>query len=94
MIKGNGCKIVYQNGRWSNLVGRWRKRKISLGNLNNNMDNDYKLAKDYYSKDNPFKKVIIGASAAAGGSFSATIIALGVSQAFVLVEFYISTPRF
>ena len=58
------------------------------------MDNDYKLAKDYYSKDNPFKKVIIGASAAAGGSFSATIIALGVSQAFVLVEFYISTPRF
>ena len=67
---------------------------ISLGNLNNNMDNDYKLAKDYYSKDNPFKKVIIGASAAAGGSFSATIIALGVSQAFVLVEFYISTPRF
>ena len=46
-------------------------------------DDKYELALDYFSRDNPYKKVIIGASVGVIGSYSTAIIALSFSQAFI-----------
>ena len=46
-------------------------------------EDNFKLAIDYYSQDNPFKKVIIGSTVGVGVSFSASIIALGISGAYI-----------
>ena len=46
-------------------------------------EDNFKLAIDYYSKDNPFKKVIIGSTVGVVGSFSASIIAIGLSGAYI-----------
>ena len=60
------------------------KKDITL-NLNDakKKEDNFKLAIDYYSKDNPFKKVIIGSTVGVVGSFSASIIAIGLSGAYI-----------
>jgi len=60
------------------------KKDITL-NLNDAKmkEDNFKLAIDYYSKDNPFKKVIIGSTVGVVGSFSASIIAIGLSGAYI-----------
>ncbi len=60
------------------------KKDITL-NLNDVKlkEDNFKLAIDYYSKDNPFKKVIIGSTVGVVGSFSASIIAIGLSGAYI-----------
>ena len=60
------------------------KKDITL-NLNDvkMKEDNFKLAIDYYSKDNPFKKVIIGSTVWVVGSFSASIIAIGLSGAYI-----------
>jgi hypothetical protein len=46
-------------------------------------EDNFALAIDYYSQDNPFKKVIIGSTVGVVGSFSTSIIALGMSGAYI-----------
>lgn len=55
---------------------------IKLKNTKIKEDN-FKLAIDYYSQDNPFKKVIIGSTVGVVGSFSTSIIAIGMSGAYI-----------
>lgn len=57
--------------------------ELELDELNKISANNFDLAKDYYSKDNPFTKVMVGAGIGTVGSFSSAIIALGFSQFFV-----------
>ena len=57
--------------------------KLILEEVEKNKDDDYSLAKDYYSNDNPFTKVMIGAGAGVIGGYSAAIVALGISEAFI-----------
>ena len=46
-------------------------------------EENFKMAIDYYSEDNPFTKIIIGSTVGVGVSFSASIIALGLSGAYI-----------
>ena len=57
--------------------------KIDLGNWKDINDITNKLATDYYDKDNPFKKVIIGSTVGIVGSYSTAIIAFGISGAYI-----------
>ena len=57
--------------------------KLILEEVEKNKDDDYSLAKDYYSNDNPFTKVMLGAGAGVIGGYSAAIVALGISEAFI-----------
>ena len=56
---------------------------LNINETNKMKEDNFKLAIDYYSEDNPFKKVIIGSTVGVVGSFSASIIALGVSGAYI-----------
>ena len=56
---------------------------IKLDNASKLKEDNFKLAIDYYSQDNPFKKVIIGSTVGVVGSFSTSIIAIGMSGAYV-----------
>ena len=56
---------------------------ININDPKKIQDDNFKLAIDYYSKDNPFNKVIIGSTIGVVGSFSSAIIALGVSGAYI-----------
>ena len=56
---------------------------ININNANKIKEDNFKLAIDYYSQDNPFKKVIIGSTVGVVSSFSASIIALGLSGAYI-----------
>ncbi len=56
---------------------------LNLNDSNKIREDNFKLANDYYSEDNPFKKVIIGSTVGVVGSFSASIIALGISGAYI-----------
>lgn len=56
---------------------------INANEVNKIKEDNFKLAIDYYSEDNPFKKVIIGSTVGAVGSFSASIIAIGISGAYI-----------
>ena len=58
-------------------------QKLNLDELKVNKEQNFQLAIDYYSKDNPFKKVIIGSTVGVVGSYSAAIIALGFSGAYI-----------
>ena len=44
------------------------KYEISIENPQKFREDNFKLAIDYYSKDNPFKKVIIGSTIGVVGS--------------------------
>ena len=46
-------------------------------------EENFKMAIDYYSEDNPFTKIIIGSTVGVGVSFSASIIAIGLSGAYI-----------
>ena len=59
------------------------KYEISIENPQKFREDNFKLAIDYYSKDNPFKKVIIGSTIGVVGSYSAAIVALGFSGAYI-----------
>ena len=59
------------------------KYEISIENPQKFREDNFKLAIDYYSKDNPFKKVIIGSTIGVVGSYSAAIVALGMSGAYI-----------
>ena len=59
------------------------KDTISIENPQKFREDNFKLAIDYYSKDNPFKKVIIGSTIGVVGSYSAAIVALGMSGAYI-----------
>ena len=59
------------------------KDTISIENPQKFREDNFKLAIDYYSKDNPFKKVIIGSTIGVVGSYSAAIVALGFSGAYI-----------
>jgi predicted GTPase len=61
----------------------YNKYKIDLGKWKDINEINNKLATDYYDKDNPFKKVIIGSSVGIVGSYSTAIIALGMSGAYI-----------
>ena len=56
---------------------------LNLDEANKKKEDNFKLAIDYYSQDNPFKKVIIGSTVGVVGSFSASIVAIGVSGAYI-----------
>ena len=56
---------------------------LNINNANKIKEDNFKLAVDYYSQDNPFKKVIIGSTVGVVGSFSASIIAIGMSGAYI-----------
>ena len=56
---------------------------INMNDANKIKEDNFKLAIDYYSNDNPFKKVIIGSTVGVVGSFSASIIAIGLSSAYI-----------
>ena len=56
---------------------------LNLNDSNKIREDNFKLAIEYYSEDNPFKKVIIGSTVGVVGSFSASIIALGISGAYI-----------
>ena len=56
---------------------------LNINETNKMKEDNFKLAIDYYSEDNPFKKVIIGSTVGVVGSFSASIIAIGVSGAYI-----------
>ena len=58
----------------------YNKYKIDLGKWKDINEINNKLATDYYDKDNPFKKVIIGSSVGIVGSYSTAIIALNKSD--------------
>ena len=57
--------------------------KLSFSDIKNQKEKTFQLALDYYNKDNPFKKVIIGSTIGAVGSYSAAIIAIGMSGAYI-----------
>ena len=59
------------------------KDTICIENPQKFREDNFKLAIDYYSKDNPFKKVIIGSTIGVVGSYSAAIVALGMSGAYI-----------
>ena len=59
------------------------KDTINIENPQKFREDNFKLAIDYYSKDNPFKKVIIGSTIGVVGSYSAAIVALGFSGAYI-----------
>ena len=59
------------------------KDTICIENPQKFREDNFKLAIDYYSKDNPFKKVIIGSTIGVVGSYSAAIVALGFSGAYI-----------
>ena len=56
---------------------------ININDANKLKQDNFNLAIDYYSQNNPFKKVIIGSTVGVVGSFSASIIAIGVSGAYI-----------
>ena len=56
---------------------------INVDDTNKIKEDNFQLAIDYYSEDNPFKKVIIGPTVGVVGSFSAAITAIGVSGAYI-----------
>lgn len=56
---------------------------IKLNDATKLKEDNFKLAIDYYSQDNPFKKVIIGSTVGVVGSFSTSIIAIGMSGAYI-----------
>lgn len=56
---------------------------INVDDTNKIKEDNFQLAIDYYSEDNPFKKVIIGSTVGVVGSFSAAITAIGVSGAYI-----------
>ena len=59
------------------------KDTICIENPQKFREDNFKLAIDYYSKDNPFKKVIIVSTIGVVGSYSAAIVALGMSGAYI-----------
>jgi len=58
-------------------------KKLNFNEIVSNKEKNFQLAVDYYTKDNPFKKVIIGSTIGVVGSYSAAIVALGVSGAYI-----------
>ena len=56
---------------------------FNIEKANKKKEDNFNLAVDYYTQDNPFKKVIIGSTVGVVGSFSASIIAIGVSGAYI-----------
>ena len=61
----------------------YEKYKIDLGNWKDINEITNKLATDYYDKDNPFKKLIIGSTVGIVGSYSTAIIAFGITGAYI-----------
>ena len=57
---------------------------VILEKVEKNKDDDYNLAKDYYSKDNPFTKIMVGGGAGVIGGYSAAIAALAFGNTSVL----------
>ena len=58
-------------------------KKTDIKDLKGLTKDNYQLAINYYSKDNPFKKIIIGSTVGAIGSYSASTIALSMSGAYL-----------
>ena len=56
---------------------------INIDHANKIKEDNFKMAIDYYSEDNPFRKVIIGSTVGVVSSFSTSIIALGLSGAYI-----------
>ena len=60
-----------------------QKKYFNINDASKMKGENFKLAIDYYSQDNPFKKVIMGSPVGVVGSFSASIIAIGLSGAYI-----------
>ena len=63
--------------------GENKLNKLSINDLKNEKEKNFQLALDYFDKDNPFKKVIIGSTVGVVGSYAAAITALGASGAYI-----------
>ena len=56
---------------------------LNIDEANKKKEDNFQLAINYYSQDNPFKKVIIGSTVGVVGSFSASVVAIGISGAYI-----------
>ena len=60
-----------------------QQKLLNIDEANKKKEDNFQLAINYYSQDNPFKKVIIGSTVGVVSSFSASIVAIGISGAYI-----------